>query len=68
MDEVIVMDDPTGMTCEAIDEMRLELRAELRRITGGKFPPPGPADEPSMPPREAPVSAAPSADDSQTGS
>ncbi|GAB5496338.1 MAG: lysophospholipid acyltransferase family protein [Phycisphaerales bacterium] len=27
-----------------IDDMRLELRAELRRMTGGSYPSPGPAD------------------------
>ncbi|MEM1329857.1 MAG: lysophospholipid acyltransferase family protein [Planctomycetota bacterium] len=30
-----------------IDTERLKLRAELRRGTGGKFPPPGPGDAPS---------------------
>lgn len=30
-----------------IDAMRLELRAELRARTAGRFPPPGPADMPS---------------------
>lgn len=32
-----------------IDAMRLELRADLRRRTKGKFPPPGPGDAPSYP-------------------
>lgn len=30
-----------------IDRMRLELRAELRRITHGRYPPPGPGDAPA---------------------
>lgn len=30
-----------------IDAMRLELRAELRRRTSGRFPPPGPGDHPA---------------------
>ena len=35
------------MDVQGIDGMRLELRAELRAHTGGKFPPAGRADAPS---------------------
>jgi 1-acyl-sn-glycerol-3-phosphate acyltransferase len=42
-----------------IDRMRLELRGELRRRTGGRFPPAGPGDSPSFgEPAVAPIPVA----------
>ncbi len=39
-------DSAVSMVRKRIDEMRLELRAQLRRESGGRYPAPGPADEP----------------------
>ena len=41
-----------------VDRLRLELRAELRRVTKGRYPPPGLGDGPIAPAPAAPPPAA----------
>ena len=45
-DVILKEDDPLEFLRRHIETMRLELRAELRERTKGKWPPPGIADRP----------------------
>jgi 1-acyl-sn-glycerol-3-phosphate acyltransferase len=49
-----------------VDEMRRQLRGEMRRATGGAYPPPNAGDEPISAPGGGLRHGVPSADGSQT--
>jgi 1-acyl-sn-glycerol-3-phosphate acyltransferase len=53
-DRLLAMGPDAGLRFLAaeIDAMRLELRAELRRDTGGRYPAPGPGDRGMAPVQE----------------